>query len=55
MSCRICDKNSCTESFHSIHEQNKAEKGYCATCDKLAGECDCAENGRDAEFIPAKY
>lgn len=26
MSCKICDRYSCTESFHSIEEQNEFEK-----------------------------
>ena len=25
MSCRICGRNSCTESFHSIEQQNALE------------------------------
>jgi hypothetical protein len=26
MSCRICGRNSCTESFHSLEEQEKYEE-----------------------------
>lgn len=26
MSCRICGRNSCTESFHSLEEQDKYEE-----------------------------
>ena len=26
MSCRICGRNSCTESFHSLEEQDQYEE-----------------------------
>ena len=26
MACKICGRNSCTESFHSIEEQEKFEE-----------------------------
>ena len=26
MSCRVCGKNGCTESFHTFEEQEEAEK-----------------------------
>jgi len=33
MSCRICHRDSCTESFHSIKEQEEYEGRVCPVCD----------------------
>ncbi len=35
MSCRICGRNSCTESFHSLKEQEEHEETFGKYEDKI--------------------
>lgn len=55
MSCRICGRGACTESFHSIEEQEKDEEIITRTEDRMRNNLTNRINKIEGQHINEVY